>query len=46
MQQIVEKIEQVAPQIEFDPIIVDKKRLEEINAKQGAKNVPDEAEYR
>ena len=46
MQRIVDKIEKVAPQIEFDPILVDKKALEELNAKQAAKNVPEDAEIK
>ena len=43
MQQIVGKIEQVAPQIEFDPILIDQKALADLNAANAAKNEPQDA---
>ena len=46
MQKIVEKIEQVAPQIEFDPIILDQKPHPLIETDTGTKVIPKDVEFR
>ena len=46
MQKIAEKIEQVAPQIEFDPIVLDQKSHPLIETDCGMKVIPKDAETR